>query len=715
MISWKDTRKSAERFERRNLVLAVVTAAFCTIGILVFSYSFYVTSRTTITQTTEELHGSTLEALTNLAKVFVTSFDWPQVDGLVETTMHRADIDAFWIEDELSGKIFGEPFSSPLSKDQEKHQDNLRLGDKQIGKVNVIFNTQARNTGIAKIRNFVAATAVGLVAFVSAIVFGLVKLAHQAQQNDANRKANERLEARVSERTEELEAMTQIAQDASMSKSRFLATMSHELRTPMNGIIGMTEIIETGDLKDDVRRQLETVRLSANSLLGIINDILDFSAIEAGRLNIGTAAVDIEAEINSVCSLLGQVAQQRNVRLYAYVDPIIPHNLLGDPLRIRQIVTNIVGNALKFSSRKDRTGLVEISVSQTEYSDTHVQLEIRVKDNGIGIKEEDQKRLFQPFEQVKNSLGTSIGGTGLGLAISRELAAAMDGDIELSSEYGSGSVFVFRLPLEIDQSVDAREPLLEGVSIIYAPRENERNGHFIDYLKKDGAELISDDSELTFAGKKVGLLLPSTSSDYSTTLQDLRKKHPELPCLIVGDYLDNPPSDVDVNAEWIAGNFLTKTKLAKQIQRLLNSQAEDPFAALPQKMGRTQQFSDIKPILVAEDNLVNQTVIRNQLNLLGVEAEIVSDGIEALEKWKTGDYELLLTDIQMPRMTGLELAQEIRKIENLRGTSRLAILALSADVQKEQIAAALQSGIDGYITKPISLDKLRESLSDFLG
>jgi len=481
----------------------------------------------------------------------------------------------------------------------------------------------------------------------------------------------------------------------------------------MNGIVGMIEVVEVHKLDEETRSQLDTVRLSANSLLGIINDILDFSAIEAGRLNVGSSPVDIESEIISVCSMLGQVAQQRGVHLSSIVDPSIPKTLLGDSLRIRQIITNLAGNALKFSSDMQREGRVCIEAVLENRSETAVDLVIRISDNGIGIREEDQERLFQPFEQVKHSTGTSMGGTGLGLAISRELASVMGGSIALHSVFGEGTEFVFRLPLEIDPGGVQHVESLRGVQVTSCFERSEENVHFSNYLVAEGAEFVTQNNKTDPSKQQIGIVFPAPFDAQAKRLKALQDEHPELPILVIGRQSDAVNADDFAGASWIAGSYLTRTQLAESVRLHLDSNkstANNRLVANP----APEKFVDQKPILVAEDNLINQTVIRSQLKLLGFEAVLASDGAEAFDLWKNGEFDVLLTDIQMPLMDGFQLAKKVRMSEEEIEGPRLSILALSADVQKEQIRAALDCGMDGYITKPVSLDELRDRLGQFL-
>ena len=682
MIIENEMPEHTRKLWLRRSLLAAVVSIISILAIAGFSYSFYVAARNTVTNATEELHQYTLKSLHDLASIHVSSFDWPQVESLIETSLQRADVDGFWIKDNLSQKTFGTPVTGPLKPYQELHDSALLLGDRPIGQVYLLSNTQARDVELALIRNFVMTSAGGMAIFVLALIWGILKVLQQSQRRAVTELAKQQLEERVLQRTQELEIMTQRADDASKAKSRFLATMSHELRTPMNGIIGMTEVIETRELDRDTRRQLETVRLSANSLLGIINDILDFSSIEVGRLNISSAPIDLEAEINAVCALLGQVAGQQDNLLTAYVDPAIPADLLGDSLRVRQVVTNLVGNGLKFSSAMTKRGQVDVSARMISRDDATVTVEISVRDNGVGVRKEDQKRLFQPFEQVKQSTGTTMGGTGLGLAISRELATVMGGDISLVSEFGNGAEFTFRVPLKINHDTAARTPLLKGIQVITTCADNPLQARYVTYLKAEGAKILTPDERPNLTRKLAGVILPSDPDIQLQAIADLRAQHPGISCLVIGAYGDAELPDRPSGVDWVSGSYLTRTPLAKRLRGLLIS-ADQPTES---SIHAPDKFTNLKPILVAEDNMVNQTVIRSQLNLLGLMADVAQDGAEAYDLWVAGDYDLLLTDIQMPRMNGFELADKIRQDEANGEGSRLSIIALSADVQKEQIA-----------------------------
>lgn len=532
----------------------------------------------------------------------------------------------------------------------------------------------------------------------------------------------------ISERQALIDSLTAArheAEQASEAKSSFLATMSHEIRTPMNGVLGMLEVLAHTPLDSQQEEMLGIIRDSATLLLGIINDILDFSKIEADRLELEQVELSSASLIEQVCALLDRQALQNGIELTLFTDPQIPEPLLGDPLRLRQVLVNLLGNALKFSRSTQGTGRVEVRSRLLSRDGGQVHLEIAVRDNGIGISAEAQQHLFQAFTQADSSTTRRFGGTGLGLAICHKLVTLMGGRIEVDSQPGEGSTFRVLLALPVAAHLTPRPlPCLDGISALLVGTPQGLLTDLASYLEEEGVWLthLPDlDSPLTerHARHAQFCLIDSGHHAPDPAMLDTAARTwqlPQLQFVCIGRGELRRARRESPNLVRLDANLLRRNSFIEAIELALGRRQEgaQPTAARLQHSApsRAEARACGRLILLAEDNAINQKVLLRQLGLLGMTADVADDGVQALQRWRSGDYALLLSDLQMPNMDGLQLARAIRSAE--APGEHLPIIALTANTQQGAVQECLAAGMDDYLSKPVPLEELRAQLERWL-
>ncbi len=508
---------------------------------------------------------------------------------------------------------------------------------------------------------------------------------------------------------------------SSRAKSAFLANMSHELRTPMNGVIGVVDILQRSTLTPEQHRMLNTIQDSSLALLHILNDILDFSKIEASMLEIEIVPTCLRGVAEEVALLLATLSQSKKIELLLFVSPSLPNWILSDPVRLRQIMFNLLGNAMKFTSATEAApGRVVLSVEPCRQADGSQGLQISVQDNGIGMTAELVAKLFKPFTQGDVSTARKFGGTGLGLSIVQRLVDLMHGEVTVHSILGAGSEFKVILPLHPAQSkaMPVFEPSLEGVHVWCVCRDTLVARIVPAYCTASGAEVtLSGDMAavcLRLQQPSAGSMVVLLDGDIDESLQNL----PEgvgIVRLLQSDghaVVNTARPEVVIRARPIIYAELIRA-IAVASGRLVMTAQQTQVSYRSPLMGKVNaaapDLDKRQTILLAEDNETNREVIQEQLRMLGYTSDIAGDGIEAFKMWQNGHYALLLTDCHMPNRDGFELATLIRNSE-AEGT-RLPIIAVTANIVQGEIERCIASGMDDYLSKPLRLDELERILN----
>lgn len=531
------------------------------------------------------------------------------------------------------------------------------------------------------------------------------------------------------ETEQELIRSKDLAEAASVAKSNFLSNMSHEIRTPLNGVIGFTELLRNTQLNKTQKEYLENAINSANSLLSVISDILDFSKIESGKLEIETVKTDIIQLFENSSDIIKILASNKGLELLLNIDPNIPRFAHIDPIRIKQILVNLLSNAVKFT----HVGEIEMSL-RFEQKTKHTGIfSVQVRDTGIGIREEDRNKLFKAFSQADTSTTRRYGGTGLGLIISNSLANKMGSEIDFRSEYGKGTTFFFDIECKFENGEAIEYKHIKNINKVLVVDDNSNNRLILEHtfnfweIEFCGVDNGSDALEILKSGEKFDLIIVDYHMPDMNGIETIKHIREEI-----DNVYDNQPiimlhsssDDLMLHEEAKRLNvtfMLTKPVKQDELYYYLNSITEPEFkniqsVNLNQSQANDNLINSIETdfeIMVAEDTPLNMMVISNMLKSILPNVHILEakNGIEAIQIMKTHKPKIVLMDVQMPELDGLEATKQIRKLNN--GVS-LPVIALTAGVSKEERELCFKSGMDDFLSKPIDNQELRRIIKKYL-
>lgn len=517
---------------------------------------------------------------------------------------------------------------------------------------------------------------------------------------------------------EALQQAKALAEAHSRSKSAFLANMSHEIRTPMNGVLGMLSLLQKTPLNAEQQAWVEVAYRSGDILLALLNDILDLSKVESGNLRLEKVAFDLRDVAEEVIELFAAKAHGKGLDIACLVAPDIPAPLIGDPTRIRQILSNLVSNAVKFTAQ----GEVVVSARLINADDQQFRVRFEVRDSGIGLSKEAQGRLFQTFQQADASITRRYGGTGLGLSICKQLVTLMEGAIGLQSPLTNraGSLFWFEIPFQKAQQVTVREPIIPlNLKVLVVTPDVTQRAVLLQLLSAGGARAMAVADIAAAQLKTQAVAVPFDLVIATKTILPTLKNLPQLknscyiPLLAIGQHAPEAQAEYPDTAVFLR-RPIRQRQLWAMIAKVYHLPSALPAAVAATTGEETLAIGRGAHLLVAEDNPFNQQVLQHMLARWQLQADFVENGQQAIQARCHQSYDLILMDYHMPEMDGLTAAQMIRDWERQHQQAAVPIIALTADAQPETEQACRQAGMDAYLSKPVRVEMLHHLLSRWL-
>lgn len=510
------------------------------------------------------------------------------------------------------------------------------------------------------------------------------------------------------------------AQEASEAKSMFLANMSHEIRTPLNGIVGFTELLKDTSLGEEQNEFVEIIEKSSENLLEIINNILDLSKIESNKLEIENIVFNPINEFESAVEVYAVRASEKHIDLGCYIDPKLEQPLKGDPTKIKEVIINLLSNAVKFTSN---SGFINVDIRKVECAlEDKIRVKFEVQDSGIGITSEQKSRIFEAFSQADTSITRKYGGTGLGLTISSRFIELMGGHLDLNSEIGSGTTFFFTIDFEdvatLNESSKGSFSSLNALILQNNHKIKRQESYLREYLEYYGVSYTTfkNINEIETLEKQVNYDLIFADYDYCQENElPSYGKLPQSLVLLTKSYYMKKIDSLNLNIFKTIYEPLTLSKVKLILQNCNAKNCNEKEIKKTNRKKRSEEATKFKAnVLVAEDNIINQKLIKRTLEDLGLRVSIANNGLEAFQKRKDGNFDLIFMDIQMPILDGVEAATEILEYEKDYGQPHVPILALTANALKGDRERFLQAGLDEYTTKPLVRSEIISLLNHFL-